>query len=101
MVLNNNGQVFFYSLMLGILVLVLALALSGPVKETVDSVRNQSTSILYTNQSTSNPGLDCTNSSISNFDKATCVISDLSLFHFIGGLIMIAGAIMTAKLIFN
>ena len=101
MVMNNKGQIFFYTLMLGILVLVLALALAGPVKEVVDSTRNQSTSVLYTNQSESNPGLDCTNSSISNFDKGACLVSDLSLFQFIGGLIFIAGAIITAKLIFN
>jgi len=92
MVLNNNGQVFFYTLMLGILVLVLALALAGPVKDIVDSARNQTTDEGV-------PGLDCTNSSISNFDKGTCVIVDLTIFHFIGGLIFIAGAVIIARLV--
>jgi len=98
--MNNRAQIFFYSLMLGILVLVLALALASPVKEIVDSTRNQSTSVLYTNQSTSSPGLDCSNSTISIFDKGACVVSDLSIFHFIGGLIFMAGAIISARLIF-
>ena len=92
MVMNKHAQVFFYTLMLGILVLILALALAGPIKEVVDSTRNQSTS---------QPGLDCSNSSISIFKKGACVVSDLSLFQFIGGLIFIAGAIISAKLIFN
>jgi len=101
MVMNSKSQVFFYSLMLGILILVLALALAAPVKETIDSVRNKSSSILMTDQTTSQPGLDCSNSSISSFQKGSCIIVDLSLFHFIGGLIFLAGAIITAKLVFQ
>lgn len=92
MVLNKNGQVFFYSLMLGILIIVIALALAGPVKDTVDSARNLTTDEGQT-------GLDCTNSSISNFDRATCVVADLTIFHFIGGLIFIAGAVIIARLV--
>ena len=92
--INSKSQVFFYTLMLGILVIVLALSLAGPVKDIVDSTRSQTTD-------EGGAGLDCSNSSISTFDKGACIVSDLSIFHFIGGLIFIAGSVITAKLIFN
>ena len=92
MVLNKKAQVFFYALMIGVILIVLGLALAGPVKDTVDSARNQTTD-------EGQLGLDCTNSSISSYDKATCVVADLTIFHFIGGIIFIAGALLTAKFI--
>jgi len=94
MAMNNNGQVFFYSLMLGILLIVLALALAGPTKDFVDSARNTTTD-------EGQAGLDCGNSSISTYDKGACVVADLSIFHFAGGIIFIAGAVISAKLIFQ
>ena len=84
---DKKGQVMFYGLMLGITILVLALALTGAIRTSVDEARNSS-------------NMDCTNESISNFDKAACITADLSIFHFIGGLIFIAGAIVTARIIF-
>ena len=86
--MNKKGQVFFYTLMLGIVILVLALALATPVKETVNTSRTTS-------------DLNCSNSSISDFDKGACVVADLTLFYFIGGLIFIGGAVITAKLIWG
>jgi len=94
MAINKKGQVLFYSFMLGILVLVLALAFTEPVKQQVDSIRN-TTTIEGT------VGLDCANSTISDYDKGACLVADLTIFHFIGGLIFISGAILTAKLIFT
>jgi hypothetical protein len=46
-------------------------------------------------------GLDCSNGSISNFDRATCLATDLTLFQFVGGLIFMAGALVTARIIFG
>jgi len=86
--MNKKGQVFFYTLMLGIVVLVLALALATPVKESVNTSRTGS-------------DLNCSNSSISNFDKGACIVADLTLFYFIGGLIFIGGAIITAKILWG
>lgn len=88
----KKAQVFFLALMVGITLLVLALALAGPVKDTIDSARNGTTDEGFA-------GLDCTNSSISDFNRATCVVADLTIFQFIGGLIAIAGAIIIAKLV--
>lgn len=92
MVLNKKGQVFFFSLMLGIIILVLALALAGPVKDTIDSARNGTTD-------EGQLGLNCSSTTISNFDKGACIVSDLTIFHFIGGLVFIAGAVLTARLV--
>jgi len=94
MVLNNKSQVFFYSLMLGIVIIVVALALAGPTKDIIDSARNETTD-------EGQLGLNCSSSAISNFDKGACIVSDLTIFHFIGGLIFIAGSVITAKLIFS
>ena len=68
--MNNKGQVLFYSFMLGILILVLALALTAPVKQSIDSIRNTTTI-------EGAPGLDCQNSSISIYDQGVCLVADL------------------------
>ncbi|GAG96987.1 unnamed protein product, partial [marine sediment metagenome] len=77
---SKQGQVLFYGLMLGLTILVLALALAQPVKQQIDNARN-----LTTYDETA--GLDCNevNGTISNYNKAACVVADLTIFHFIGG----------------
>jgi hypothetical protein len=86
--MNNKGQVIFYTLMIAICVIVLALAFSPVLKESVENAR-------------ASGSLDCANESISLFDKTTCIVTDTSQFLFIVGLIFIAGAIITARLIFS
>lgn len=89
--MNNKGQMIIYAFMLGIVVIVLALALGSPVKEAVDNARNSTVGDTI--------GMDCGNESISNFQKAGCLASDLSIFYFIGTLIVIAGGLLGAKVI--
>jgi len=79
--------------MIGLTILVMALALAPAVKQQVDSARNETT-LEGSN------GMNCSSSLISDYDKSACVVSDLSIFHYIGGLIFIAGAIVTARIIF-
>lgn len=86
--MNSKAQVFFYSFMLGLTIIILALALAAPLKSRIDEARDSD-------------NLDCGNESISNYDKAACIVSDLTLFHFIGGLIFIGGAVLAAKIIFT
>ena len=94
MVLNNRGQTVFYGFMLAVTIVVLALAFAKPIHEAVSESRNETTSYGGT-------GMNCTNTDLSNYDKAACVISDLSPFTFIGILIFIAGAVIASKYVFS
>ena len=87
--MNRKCSVLLYTMMIGFLIIVLALALAPATSSFISTAMNQST------------GLDCTNSSISNYDKATCVVVDLNLFYFIGALIFIGGVIVTARIMFG
>lgn len=78
----------FFAFMLGIIILVMALALSGPVKTQIDDIRGVD-------------NLNCSSTDISIYDKGTCIVADLTIFHFVGGLIFIAGAVIAAKIIFS
>lgn len=90
---NKKGSVMIYSIMLAVVVIILALALAPVGKTFINSAMNNSVGDTI--------GLDCNNDSISNFDKATCVITDFSLFYFFGGLIFIAGILITGRIIFT
>ena len=93
MVLNKNGQVIFYTLMLAIVVIILAMAMTPVVKQFVDTAKSPST-----NESI---GLDCNNSSISDFNKAQCTLTDASIPYFFIALIGLAGVIIGAKVVFG
>ncbi len=84
--MNNKGQVFFFAFMLGIVIIVMALAFAPGLKKNNEELRSAS-------------NLDCGNETISVFDKATCTTTDITLFYFIGGLIFIAGAVITARIV--
>lgn len=91
--MEKKGQVIFFGLMLGLVIIILALAIAPAIMQSVGDARN------VTNGDTI--GMDCSNSSISDFDKAACVTTDLTTFYFVGALIFIGGAIITAKYIFS
>lgn len=90
--MNNQGGVAIYGLMIGLTIIILALALAPIGKEFVDSAMNETVEDTI--------GLDCSNSSISNFDKGSCVIVDFGLFYFFAGLILIGGAIIVSRIVF-
>jgi len=87
--MNKKGSVLLYTMMIGFLIIILALALAP------------ATSSLITESMSASTGLNCTNPVISNYDKATCVVVDLNLFYFIGALIFIGGVIVTARIMFG
>jgi len=91
--INYRGQSWAYGMMLGLTIIILALALSPIGKEFVDNTMNSTTGDVL--------GLDCSNESISSFTKGTCVITDFSIAYFFGGLIFIGGAVVVAKLTFG
>lgn len=89
--MNKKASVLLYGLMLGIVIFVLALALAPSVSLFTNSVMNETSEF---------GGLNCSGTD-NNFIKATCIATDLSLFYFIGSLILIAGVIVTAKWFFD
>ena len=90
--MNNHGQIFGYAIMLSLVLLVLGLALASPIKEFADDAMNST--------SGDNIGLDCNNESISNWDKGSCTILDWSQAYFIVGILLIALAVLTARILF-
>jgi hypothetical protein len=90
---NKKGSVLIYSIMVGLVVIILALALAPAVSESIGTARNASVGDTI--------GLNCTSGLISNFDKAACVASDLTIFYFISALIFIGGAIIVSRVIFD
>ncbi len=90
--MNRIGQLFFFTLMLAVVVIILMLALAPIVLEFTSDARNAT----INGQTT---GLDCGNSSISDFDNAACIVTDLTLPYFIGILLAIGGAMIGARLI--
>ena len=88
----NKGQVVFMGLMLAVVIIVMALALAPVLKLATDSARNGTDWIGGT-------GLNCTNTSLSDYDKGACTIVDLTAPYYIGALIALAGIIFVAKII--
>ena len=91
--MNSRGSITLYSIMLGLAIIVLVLALAGPTQQFTESARNVTVGDTV--------GMDCNNASISDFTKAACIATDLSLFYLIGGLLCLVGTIITAKIIFS
>ncbi len=91
--MNKSGSVVIFALMLGMVIIILALALAPVLQDSVNEAMNQSNGDKH--------GLDCGNESISSFDKAGCIAVDLSFFYYIGALIFISGLIITAKVTFG
>jgi len=90
-VLNRRGQTVFVAAMIAIVFIVLALAFAPAMKQFGDNARNVS--------SDTQVGLDCSNSSISNYDKASCNAVDLFNPYFMGFLVFGAGAIIAARIV--
>lgn len=91
--MNKKGQVgiWAYALMLGITVIIIALALAPSLQDVGSEVMNNTVGDTL--------GLDCNNDTISNFQKGTCVITDFSMFYFFSGLVLIGGSIIIAKIV--
>lgn len=92
--MNNKGIGFFYTLMLGVTIIILGLALNTPIKQFVDSARNETTLL-------GSDGMNCTNPEITNFDDATCTALDMIKFLGGGILILIGIVVIGAKIIWQ
>ena len=94
--MDKKGQVVFYTLMIGIVFILLAIALAPVLKESIDNARSNNYTV-HPSAPGNSTGLNCEDASISKYDKATCVVTDLTLFHFIIGLVVLGGAVIAAR----
>ena len=79
MVLNKKGIVALYYLMLGIVIIILALALAFPSKEIIDINLNE---------------LNCT-ATTNVYDKGTCYFIDSTKVIIVGGLILVGLSVIS------
>lgn len=84
--MNNVGQVTIFLLMLGLVIIIVALAIAPAITEFTDDARNQSS-------------LDFCNSSADIYDKAVCVSTDITTPYFVWFLIGLAGVLIGAKIL--
>lgn len=84
----KKGQVMLYGFMLALTIVIFALAIAYPVWESANDARTSSE-------------LNCTSTTLSNYDKAACITTDLTPFYFVGILVFIAGTVLVAKIIFS
>jgi hypothetical protein len=82
--MNKQGQVFIYTFMVGLVIIILGLAFAPGLKNQVDEMRNSD-------------NLDCGNTSISDFDKGTCVATDGLMFIGVMGVLALAFAVIAAR----
>lgn len=87
-----KGQIVFVGLMIGITIIVLALALAPTVQDFTNGARNETDMLGGT-------GLNCTNTALGWADEGACMITDLTLPYFILGLICIGLIYFGAKFI--
>lgn len=84
MVLRKRGSVYIVGLMIAVLLIFFALAIAGPMHDVINETRTS---------------WDCSNSSISDYDKGGCLLADLTAPYFLGIVLVAAGTILAAKVI--
>lgn len=87
--MNKSAQAFYF-MMIGICVIILALAFAPVLKASVDDARG--------NQTSTHEGLSC-DSITNDWQRGICFGSDIILPYFTFGLIGIAIAIIGAKIV--
>lgn len=75
--------------MIAVVIVILALAFAPALRDFSTDAQNRTTG--------NDLGLDCTNSSISRYDKGSCLYVDYMPPLFIGLLLALAGAVAGAK----
>lgn len=83
---DKRGQVLILMLMFAIVIIIVALAIAPAIIESATIARDTT-------------NLNCTNPAGTAFDKVNCIAVDMTPFYFIGIMVFIAGAIITAKII--
>ena len=82
--MNNKGQAIFAGIMIFIMVFITVVILIEPIKDQITISRDVT-------------HLDCDNASITTGQKATCVVTDFTLFYFVGMGIAAGAAYLTGR----
>lgn len=85
---NKKAQLIILKLMLGVIVFIIAFALAQPTKEVID---------IQTNGS----NLNCSSSTLTNVEDATCVTIEMGLFYFISVLIALSVGVVSGSRTFH
>lgn len=81
--MNKKSQAtIFMGFMIMMAIIVLTFGMSPAIKSFVDDARTD---------------MDCSNASISDFDKVTCITIDMGTFYFIAGMIVIGIAVFASR----
>lgn len=98
MVMNKKGQLIIMRIMIGIIVFIMVMIMIQPTKQAIEYSTNTSAN------------LNCSSSSLTSTQEATCIVVDFSLFYMIGlaicaGMAYIAGkkhlsGVITAIVVF-
>ena len=85
--MNKKGVAVLVYFMMGVLFFIIGLALAGV-----------STDVVNDDNVMGSSGLDCTNSSISNQDKATCRSVEIQFPVYVATIFGLAGMLLTRML---
>lgn len=96
--MNNKGLITaLFTIMLGVVIIILALAFAPALNNSINDVRNQTSENSLTLNCFSGDGVK--NNTLNDYEEANCIASDLITPAFIFVLIGVAGVIIGAKLI--
>ena len=86
MIRGTAGQAAMVGLMIGVMVFVMAMLFIDPITDVITNSRAADQ-------------LDCTNTSISDGRKATCLIVDLTLPYFIFAVLAVAAGWIGSRIV--
>lgn len=84
--MNNKGQAAMVGLMIGVMVFMVAMIFIAPLADVIDEARAADQ-------------LDCSNSTISDGQKATCLVVDLILPYFIAVVLAVGAGYISARFV--
>lgn len=99
--MSHKAQATALVFMLALVVVILAIAFAQPINETTTSAMSDNATDVYGLEAEAGHGLDCSNSSISDFQKAGCWVTDIGQAYFFWGVLAFAGVIIASKIIFE
>lgn len=84
MITDKKAQMLILKIMIAVVILIISMIMISPVKESID-----------TNTNTSQ--LNCSSTSLSTSNQATCVVLDFLLFYILGAAISVGMAFIAGK----